>query len=75
MTENDKYEIATLASELERKRLNYQSLAIMNTPIDLIAREKAAIEFAIAETEFLEASAALHLAQMRISSKNPTAPK
>jgi hypothetical protein len=71
MTEDQKYEIATLASELDRKRGIYEAHAMSNTPREPIEREKAMIAYAIAETEYMEASTALDRAQRRIAGALP----
>ncbi len=66
MTEDEKYEIATLASELERRRLIAEAHATINTPSDPVDRERAMISYLIAQTEYMEALLALHRAQLRI---------
>lgn len=66
VTDEEKHEIATLASELERKRRIYEAHGLMNHPSDLLEAEKATIFYSIAQTEYLEASAALTRAQTRI---------
>jgi len=67
MTEDEKYEIATLATEVDRKQRIYEAHRMMNTPLDSMERENAAIALAIAETEYRQALAALWRAQHRIS--------
>ena len=69
MTEDEKYEIATLAGEVERLRAHFERHQIMNTPADPLKREQAMIDYAIAQTEYLEAAAALLKAQTRIATK------
>jgi hypothetical protein len=69
MTDDEKYEIATLASEADRTRRIFEAHKIMNTPTDPVVRERAMIEYTIAQTEFFEAAAALSRAQARIATK------
>ncbi len=66
MTEDEKYEIATLVSELERLRLIAEAHAIINTPSDPVARERVMISYLIAQIEYTEALMALYRAQLRI---------
>ena len=69
MTEDEKYEIATLATELTCRRARFERHQIMNTPTDPLKREQAMTDYAIAQTEYIEAAAALSKAQTRIATK------
>jgi hypothetical protein len=69
MTEDEKYEIATLASDYSRKFSIFQMHQMTDTPTDLLERERAMAAYCIAQTEYLEAAAALHRAQLRIAAK------
>lgn len=69
MTKEEAYEIATLASDVTDKQSIWEAHAIMNTPSDPIEREKAMAAYIIAQTEYLEAWAALNRAQARIANK------
>lgn len=72
MTEDEKYEIATLATEASNKRDIYFAYSAMNTPTDPIEREKSMAAYAIVTTEWLAAEAALSRAQARIANKSET---
>lgn len=52
-------EIERLAADAHDKRTRYEALGMMNTPADPEARKAAAIEYALARREFLEADRAL----------------
>jgi len=59
MNEQKRCEIEMLASHAHNKRLRYEKLGIMNVPIDPEARKLAAIEYALARREMIEANRAL----------------
>ena len=67
MTEDEKYEIAVLSDNVAEKRMFFEQQAMMNTPTDLAEQQKAMIAFSLAQTEYLEAIAELHRAQLRIA--------
>jgi hypothetical protein len=69
MTEDEKYELATLVSELERKRQIYEAHAISAQPHDAAEGEKAMCAYYIAQTEYMEAIADLRRAQARIANR------
>lgn len=69
MTEEEKYEIAALATEVSQKRDCYLAYSAMNTPSDPIEREKSSARYAIIITEYLEAEFRLSAAQARIAHK------
>lgn len=69
MTEDEKYEIAVLATDLDEKRRAYDAHAMMNTPTDPVEREKSMIAYQLVVTEYMEAHAALRRAQFRIANK------
>lgn len=52
-------EIERLAAEAHDKKMRFQALAMMNTPQDYEERKKAAIEYALAQREMVEACRAL----------------
>ena len=69
MTEDEKYEIATLAGDFSRKLCIFEMQMALNRPTDPIERERAMAEYHIALTEYFEAGAALHRAEQRIAAK------
>lgn len=66
MTEDQKYEIATLAGEVARLRAAWERHMARNLPDDAIDQEKAFIDLTIARTEFFEAQARLERRQGEI---------
>lgn len=72
MTDDEKYEIATLTSEVAAKRDLWMAASIMNTPTDPVEREKSMINYEIVCAELWEAQAALSRAQARIANKSET---
>lgn len=69
MTEDERYEIATLAEAEETARMIFQGWQMHNTPTDPVERAKSAISYRLAETELIEAQTALRAAQGRIATK------
>lgn len=68
MTEEQKYELATLATEVSRLRRIYEAHALTNTPTDPVDAERVYALYRIAETEYMQAVALLLRFQSEVAS-------
>ncbi len=59
MNEEKRCEIERLAADAHDKTRRYECLGMMNTPIETEARKTAAVEYALARREMIEANQAL----------------
>lgn len=72
MTEDQKYELATLVDDYNAKKLRYESLGMLNTyGLTPEERTKQSIEYHMADAEFRQAWAALERAKNAIASTPP----
>ena len=62
MNEEKRCEIERLAGDDHDKRMRYEGLGMMNTPSEPEARKAAAVEYALAQRETIEANRALEYA-------------
>lgn len=67
MTDEERYEIATLAEAEETARMRWEQLKMRNQATDPERRIAQATEYHIAETELWQASARLSAAKNRIA--------
>lgn len=59
MNEEKRCEIERLAADANDKRMRYEAKRMMNTPSEPEARKAAAVEYALAKREMIEANRAL----------------